>query len=78
MMKTRRTNQEIAGQMFLAKFTVPKGTEVRALTPKECPTPGPHFVVVDPLHAIPEAHNNPILRHDLEHRYVFVPEWATV
>lgn len=73
----RKTNQEITGRMFLATFTIPKGTEVRATTPAECPTQT-LYLVVDPLRAIPEAKDNPILRHDLVHRYVFVPEWATI
>jgi len=73
----RRTNQEITGRMYLATFTVPKGTSVRATTPAECPTQT-LYVVVDPLRAIPEVKDNPILRHDLTHHFVFVPEWATI
>jgi hypothetical protein len=74
----RKTNQDITGQMYLSTFTVPKGTEVRALTPKECPQKGLFFVVVNPLRDIPEVKGNPILRHDLTHHFVFVPEWATI
>lgn len=77
---TRRTIRDIKGTMFLSSFTVPQGTKVRALTAEEfpmAPTFGTQFVVVDPLRAIPECQHNLILRHDLTHRYIFVPEWAT-
>lgn len=77
----RRTLREIKGTMYLSSYTIPAGTEVRELTAAEfpsAPTFGVQFVVVDPLRACPEARANAILRHDLDHHWIFVPVWNTV
>lgn len=67
------TRESISGRLYLSEFTIPKGTKVRELTPEECPTARGLWVVADPRD-IPEFHTNPILRHDLTHRYAFVTD----
>lgn len=73
----RKTIRDIEAKLYLATFVIPKGTEVRELPPSECPALGSKFVVADPLNAIPGARDNPILRHDLTHHYLFVSEVLT-
>ena len=68
-----KTTQNVVSRMFLSEFVIPKGTKVRELTPDECPTARGLFVVVDPRE-IPDYHTNPILGHDLTHRFVFVSD----
>tara|TARA_S200002703_G_C3620148_1_gene190467 strand:+ start:299 stop:523 length:225 start_codon:yes stop_codon:yes gene_type:complete len=68
-----KTTQDIPSRLFLSEFTIPEGTEVRELTPDECPSARGLLVVVNPRD-IPEFHTNSILRHDLTHRFAFVSD----
>jgi len=68
-----RTTEQITTRVFIHPITIPQGTKVRELTPDECPTAGGLFVVDNPRD-IPEYYTNPIVRHDLTHRFVFVSD----
>ena len=68
-----KTTEQIRTLSFIHPITIPAGTEVRELTPDECPTTRGLFVVVNPRD-IPEYYTNPIVRHDLTHRFVFVSD----
>lgn len=70
----RKTIQDIETRMGLTTFKIPKGTVVEAIL---TPTDRFALVVSDPLNAIPAVKDNPILRHDLTHYYLFVKKEMT-
>lgn len=72
-MKRYRTKEAHTSRIMYTEFVVPAGVEVRQLRPDECPTHRA-WVVVNPLVDIKESQSDALLRHDLVHRYVFVPQ----